>query len=221
MATDDGRGAEAGSFAFYHAVRLLSRPAFAAWFRLSREGLAGLPGEGPLILAANHVSYLDPAVVGSTFPRAVRFLIHEAVWSKSGQTWFYRAMRSIPVAREGAIARTALRQAMTALSAGQVVGIFPEGGRVDPGTTDAALVGVALLARRTGVPVVPVGIAGTERAMPRGVAVPRPVQVSVRYGEPLRYEEAAAAGGRAGDQAFTEELMRRIRRLAGLAELAP
>lgn len=210
----------APSYAFYHAIRLLSRPVFGAMFRLTREGLAALPGEGPLILAANHVSYLDPAVVGSTFPRAVRFLIHESVYAKPGQTWFYRAMRSIPVAREGGVARAALREAMQSLRQGAVVGIFPEGGRVEPGAVDPALVGVALLARRSGVPVVPVGIAGTEKAMPRGVALPRPVRVVVRYGEPVLYDKGDE-GGRSADQAFTEELMKRIRQLAGLAEAGP
>ena len=202
--------------AFYHLVRLLSRPVFAAWFRLTRDGLSGLPAEGPLILAANHVSFLDPAVVGSSFPRAVRFLIHERVWAHASLNWFYRGMLSIPVGRDGAVARAALREALAALRDGQVVGIFPEGGRVAPGSPDEALSGVAMLARKSGAPVVPVGIRGTARAMPRGAAIPRPVGLSVRYGRPLLYDQVRGElSGRAADAAFTLELMSRIRDLAG------
>ena len=74
--------------------------------------------------------------------------------------------------------------------------------------------GVALLARKSGVPVVPAGIRGTERAMPRGAAFPRPVGLSIRYGEPLLYDQATRGlAGRAADAAFTQELMTRIRQL--------
>lgn len=201
--------------AFYHCVRLLSRPAFAVLFRLRREGLPRPVPDGAMILAANHVSYLDPAVVGSTFPRAVRFLMHHRVWRHWSLNWFYRGMEAIPVAREGSIARAALRDGIAALQDGQVVGIFPEGGRVDPGAaSDGALFGVALLARRSRAPVVPIGILGTERAMPKGALIPRPVGLRVRYGTPLLYDECSKGlSGRAADEAFTQELMSRIRML--------
>ncbi len=215
-----GVPARAGWFrgAFYRVIQGLSRPAFAILFRLRRHGHRVIPAEGPAILAANHVSYLDPGMVGSTCPRIVRFLIHHGVFRKPGQRWFYRAMLSIPVDRTGPQARAALRAGLAALRSGEVIGIFPEGGRVIPGS-EPPLIGVALLARRSGAPVIPVGIRGTDRAMPRGAALPRPVRVSVHYGEPIAYvapgEGAGPAAIRAADLAFTESLMLRIRELAG------
>lgn len=198
---------------FYRVIRALSKPLFALLFRLRREGPADVP-QGAVIVAANHVSYLDPAVVGATFPRVVRFLIAEDVWRFRPLTWFYRAMLSIPVNRSG-VARSALKAALALLQRGEVVGIFPEGGRVAAGAREGAMFGVALMARRSGAPVIPAGIRGTERAMPRGVALPRPVRVVVRYGAPLLYDDVARGMDRAAaDHAFTEELMRRIRELA-------
>ena len=195
-------------------MRLLSLPAFAVWFRVRSEGRERVPAAGPLILAANHVSYLDPAVVGSSFPRVIRFLISRDVHDHPFLTWFYKSMLSVPVDRTGGVARQALREALRALARGEVVGIFPEGGRVSPGQEEEPLPGVALLARRSGVAVIPVGIAGTDAAMPRGAAWPRPAGVVVRYGEPLVYDAVVGDGGsREGDVRFTGVLMAEIRRL--------
>jgi len=199
---------------FYRGVRLLSLPSFAIWFRLRSEGLERIPTEGPLILAANHVSYLDPAVVGSTFPRVIRFLISREVHDHPALCWFYRSMLSVPVDRTGGVARQALREALRALSRGEVVGIFPEGGRMAPGEEEEALGGVALLARRSGAAVVPVGIGGTDVSMPRGAAWPRPTGVVVRYGEPLVYDAVVGHdNAREGGVLFTRALMTAIRRL--------
>lgn len=199
---------------FYRFVRLLSHPLFFAWFRLRCEGVAHVPRSGGLIVAANHVSYLDPAVLGSALPRPARFIVVAAIWRKPLFNWFFRGMRAIPVARDGSMTRGALAAALAALASGHAVVIFPEGGRANPDGSDPPMGGVALLARRSGAAVVPAGISGTHDSMPRGIAIPRPRRIVVEFGEVLQHREQ----GRAADLAFTTELMKRIRRLAGIAE---
>ena len=198
---------------FYHLVRWTSVPLFSLYFRLTRQGVSHVPRTGAVLLAANHVSYLDPAVVGSACPRRVFFLMHEGTWAKPVMNWFFRGMQAIPVSRDASV-RVPLRRALSRLEAGCAVGIFPEGARVRV-SGDDALLGVALLARRSGAPVIPVGIAGTDRAMPVGAALPEPVRVRVAFGAPLRHD--GARGGedlRAADARFTRELMSSVRRLA-------
>lgn len=199
---------------FYKFIRLLSHPLFFVWFRLRSEGAANVPRTGPLIVAANHVSYLDPAVLGSALPRPCRFIVVAAIWKKPVLNWFFRGMRAIPVARDGSMTRGALKVALEALAVGSVVCIFPEGGRANPDGSDPAMGGVALLARRSGATVLPAGISGTHESMPRGIAIPRPRRIVVKFGEPLNHREQ----GRPADLAFTAGLMQRIRSLAGLAD---
>ena len=197
------------SWAFYRFIRSLSVPFFALYFRLKSEGREHVPADGALIVAGNHVSFLDPAVLGAAFPRPLRFIMVAEIWRKLGMKWFFRGMRSIPVNREGLMSRAALRISLDALARGEVVGIFPEGGRALPDGSHPALAGVALLARRSGAPVLPVGIRGTFEAMPRGRVFPHPCHVRVRFGETLRHEGLR----RDDDAAFTTALMRRIRGL--------
>jgi 1-acyl-sn-glycerol-3-phosphate acyltransferase len=181
-----------------------------------------VPRTGPVIVAANHVSFLDPAVLGSAFPRRVHFLIDASTWAHWSMNWFYRGMKAIPVDRTGGPSREAIRRAMTRLGEGCVVGIFPEGGRVRDAAMARAMEGVALLARHTGAPVVPAGIAGTAEAMPRGRAIPEPTPVRVAFGEPVRHADVATSIGVAGrdaDGPFTRLLMRRIAALAQVSSL--
>ena len=206
---------------FYRTVRAASIPLFRLYFGLRVEGLGEVPSEGPLLVAANHASYLDPAVLGSGFPRPMHFLINARVWRAKAMNWFYRGMEAIPVDRDGRPTRDAIAAALGRLREGRVVGIFPEGGRAEGGSVEEALAGVSLLARRSGAPVLPVGIAGTGESMPVGKALPEPVPVRVAIGAPMRHdapEERGPHARREHDRLFTEELMNRIAELAARAE---
>ncbi|MEM7247949.1 MAG: lysophospholipid acyltransferase family protein [Acidobacteriota bacterium] len=206
---------------FYRLVRLASIPVFLAFFGLRRSRVQ-VPA-GPLIVAANHVSFLDPAVLGSVFPRSIHFLMNEKVWRLPLLNWFYRGMQAVPVDRSAKGSRRALASALVQLGAGRVVGIFPEGGRVPEGESREGLSGVALLARRTGCPVMPCGLRGTAEALPIGGKLPQLTKVEVCFGEPLEhasFSERTGLTGREADQAFTTELMRRIAELAGTPEEA-
>lgn len=135
-------------------------------------------------MVANHTSYLDPAVLGRASPRKVHFFIKRSVWRRGGMNWFFRGMDSIPISGDPADT-SGLRAGLRHLSAGRVVGVFPEGGRTPDGKPGPAKTGVALLAARTGCPVVAVGIAGAFLSMPTGSMIPRPRRIDVRFGEPF------------------------------------
>lgn len=187
--------------------RLVARPLL----RFTVEGTEHVPLAGPVVLVAPHRSWLDPPCLGAACPRPVRFLIMESVYDKRWARWFYRRMLSLPVAAGGARSLAALRGSLRALGQGAVIGVFPEGRVVRPGERGHVHPGAALLALRSGCPVVPAAIEGSSRAWPPGRLVPRPAAVRVRFLPPLPAE-------RGTDAAAVEALRLRIERaLAGAA----
>jgi len=196
--------------AFYWLVKILFWPFGRGWLGMTVRG--SLPRRGALLLVANHVSLLDPAVLGSACPRPVRFLIKERLYNFRSQGWFYRGMRAIPVRVEGRADHFALRAALRALRAGEVLCIFPEGAGLDPaGGLRPPRSGAALIAAHSGVPIVPVGITGTHASLPKGRKWPRRGRIVVTFGEPFVLSREAA--GREGRQLGAEEIMRRIEEL--------
>ncbi len=169
----------------YRACRSVSRAVLGRWFDLTVEGLERLPA-GPFLLAANHHNYLDGVVLGVAVPRPISFLVMPRVYHASPlHPAFHRRIGSIPLN----LSRPdpgAIRRALRALDEGRIIGIFPEGpfsreGRLVPGQP-----GVAALALRAGVPVVPAAIAGTFEALRgRRFYLPRRHPLTVRFGHPL------------------------------------
>jgi 1-acyl-sn-glycerol-3-phosphate acyltransferase len=169
----------------YRVIRSVGKPLLRIAFRLTAEGVELVPGEGGLIVAANHVSYLDPLVLGAVFPRPVRFLMLRSFYEPWYLRWFCAPVGAIPIDTEGGMQLGSIKRALRALEEGEVVGIFPEGARSRDGSLQPFERGVALLAARAGVPVVPAFIDGTHRAMPPGSALIRPRKIRVVLGEPL------------------------------------
>jgi 1-acyl-sn-glycerol-3-phosphate acyltransferase len=201
----------------YRCCRSACRPVLRRWFDLAVEGIERLPA-GPFILAANHHNYLDGVVLGVAVPRPISFIVMPRVYHASPlHPAFHRQIRSIPVN----LSRPdpgAIRRALRALDEGRIVGIFPEGpfsreGRLVPGQP-----GVAALALRAGVPVVPAGIAGTFEALRgRRFYLPRRHRLSVRFGAPL-HPGRRRAPSRAERVDVTGRIMREI---AGLLARDP
>lgn len=169
---------------FYSFLKVTLAPLVKIFFRLRGEGLENIPERGPFILAANHVSYIDPLVLGATCPRPIHYIMLREFWEKPLLGRWCRMAGSIPVDPRGPAAGT-LRKAVGILREGKVLGIFPEGGRSADGSLQSAKGGAALLALKTGVPLLPAAIVGAERALPKGKALPRPYRVTVRYGRPI------------------------------------
>jgi 1-acyl-sn-glycerol-3-phosphate acyltransferase len=199
----------------YRIVKAVSTPLYRGLLRVGVEGRQNVPSEGGVIVAANHISFFDSVALLQSIPRRAYF-IGKAEYLDSWTTrHLFPAMGLIPIDREQARkAMAALEVAAGVLARGDALGIYPEGTRSRDGLLHRGHTGVAQLALMSGAPIVPVGLAGTDRIQPIGAKVPRPFRRAVvRFGEPL---DPAAYGGspRRRRQLLTDDLMEAIRRLS-------
>jgi len=160
------------------------RAIFRVYFRWRVYYPERVPLEGPLIVAANHASFLDPPLVGSAAPRPLYYMARETLFRNPILRTIIRGWNAVPVARDTASSR-GLKAAVDLLEAGHAVLVFPEGTRSRDGHLQPAQAGVGLLVARVACPVVPVRIINSHRALPRGAFLPRPVRIEVLFGEPM------------------------------------
>ncbi len=168
----------------YWVLRAVLVPFFLVYFRLSRVGREHLPRTGPLLLASNHRSFLDPFVIGALMRRPVYYMAKRELFEKRWQAWVLNALGAFPVDR-GAGDRGAMETARAILERGDCVVVFPEGTRVRHGPLGDPRRGVGRLALETGAPVAPVAVIGSD-AVRRGWRI-RPRKVCLRVGPPLRF----------------------------------
>ena len=183
-------------------------------FRLSAVGSDRVPRQGRLLVAANHLSLLDPALIGAVMPRDLDYMAKTELFDIPGFGALIRRLNAHPVDRTGADS-AALRLALRLLGAGRAVLVFPEGTRGTEGGLQPAQAGAGMLAALSGAPVVPAYIQGSGRALPRGAVMPRPVRVTVTFGAPIRF---ARERGRTRYQDVSNEIMAAIGRLKAEAE---
>jgi CMP/dCMP kinase len=197
-------------------IAWLCRVGLRAIARIRVEGLQHLPREGPLIIAANHMSNVDPPLVGGWLGPALGrrpVFLAKASLFRGPLALFFRALGAVPV-KAGGNDVDAYRAARAVLGAGEVISIMPEGTRSLDGVLGRPKAGVSMLAARTGAAVVPVGISGTDRLLGRGARLPRIGSVvSLRVGTPFHVAIPPGADRRAALGVADEELMRRIARL--------
>ncbi len=167
------------------------------------EGAEHLPTEGGVIIASTHTATLDPVILGCAFRRPLTFMAKEELFRFLPFAALIRALGAFPV-RRGEPDRRALRLALRLLEQGRCVVIFPEGTRNPGPFLRPPELGVALLAAKARVPVVPVAILGSEQLMPKGAFFPRPAPLSVRVGPPLWFQ---GDGRRESLEAFAWQLM--------------
>lgn len=179
---------------WWHLSRVVVLGLCKVWFRLRVEGRQHVPATGPVLLVANHASYLDPPLIGITAGRFVRFLA-QAGLAKFGPLRFWLRQVGVTLIDRAAPSKDALRLISDCLRGGDAVGVYPEGTRSRDGSVGAFRSGVEFLARRSNAVVVPVGIEGGNRAFPRGKLLPRPYRIVVRYGTPWTAEQVLAPGG--------------------------
>jgi glycerol-3-phosphate dehydrogenase (NAD(P)+) len=186
----------------YWVLRAILQPAFLVYFRLQRIGREHLPRSGPLLLAANHRSFLDPFVIGMLVRRPVYYMAKRELFERRWQAWILGALGAFPVDR-GAGDAAAMDTAREIIARGDCVVVFPEGTRVRPGPLGQPRRGVGRLALETGAPVVPVSVIGTQDVR-RGWRI-RPRKVRVRAGRPLLFPTARTSSPGAA-RAVTERV---------------
>ncbi|WP_338015560.1 lysophospholipid acyltransferase family protein [Streptomyces sp. CB03234] len=195
-------------------ARLVYRPVI--------EGRENVPQRGPVILASNHLSFIDSVVIPLVAPRPVAFLAKADYFQKGGikgriMAAVFAALGAVPVERgTHRAAKDSLELARGILSDGKAFGIYPEGSRSRDGRLYRGRTGVAWLAFSADAPVVPVALVGTDRIQPVGARFPRIRRVTVRFGEPLRPTRPGPSIPAAQARRMaTDEIMSAIQRLSG------
>lgn len=171
----------------YSLAKAIINFVFIVYFRRRIEGLENIPAQGGCLIAVNHLSYADPLLVGLACPRPVHFMAKAELFRVPLLKSILPRLHAFPV-RRGAADRQAIRKALELLQNGAVLGVFPEGTRNRQRQSDGDMLplhgGAAMLALRTGVPVVPAAVWGTGRiAGPLGL--PKPVKIGIRFGQPI------------------------------------
>ena len=187
--------------------------------RLEVEGLENVPRRGPAIIAPNHLSVHDSTVLLAVLPRLTRF-IGKADYVKDWTTrWMFLALGNIPVDRSSSESGAAALDAATAvLRAGDLFGIFPEGTRSKDGLLHRGKTGAARLALRTGAPIIPVGLVGTDEIQGADDSITTfrlGKDVKVRFGEPLTVERYRRVDPSRAPRVLTDDLMYEISELSG------
>ena len=201
----------------YRTIHALIPPVISALWRPWMEGVENIPKDGPAILAANHLSFLDSIFLPASLDRPVYYLGKSDYFS-GWQRYFFENVGVMPVARQGGDAGEAsLQKGEEVLRAGHLLGIYPEGTRSPDGRLYRGKTGPARLALRTGAPIIPVGLVGTDDVLPTGAKMPRMAKVGIRIGRPLdlasRYE--GMAEDRFALRSATDELMYELMMLSG------
>jgi 1-acyl-sn-glycerol-3-phosphate acyltransferase len=202
----------------YWTIKAVLTPILRICIRIRVEGRQHVARRGPVILAANHRSFLDSLVIPLVVRRRVTFVAKAEYFDDPKTAWFFRGVGQIPIRREGGSAsQRALASATDVLRAGRVFAIYPEGTRTRDGYLHRGHTGVARLAMQSGVAIVPIGLVGTDEVQPVDARLPRLFRhVSVRFGEPI---EPARYSGHADERLalreLTDEVMYEIRELCG------
>ena len=179
-----------GELRLYGAMRAMFVGLCRLWFRVEVINADKIPAQGPFILAPVHRSNLDFALVLVCSKRRMRYLAKDFLWKGGGLfARLFTALGGIPVAR-GSADREALKTCIEVLEAGEPLVMFPEGTRQHGPVIEKIFEGPAFVQSRTGVPIVPVGIGGSEAAMPRGARMIKPHKVVVIVGDPLEAIDA-------------------------------
>lgn len=219
--SEHARAGTRGELLFYAVVRAALVGACKLWFRVSGTGREHVPAEGAFILAPVHRSNLDFALVLICTKRRMRYLAKDSLW-KGGGFWakVFTALGGIPVAR-GTADREALRTCIDVLAAGEPLVMFPEGTRQHGPVVEELFDGPAFVQSRTGVPIIPVGIGGSEAAMPKGSKIPKPKKVTVVVGPALPFvDHEGSKAKRAAIRDRTTELRSVVQDLFDRAQVS-
>lgn len=207
---------------FYWIMKhIVIGPILLAIFRPWVVGLEHVPKQGPVILASNHLSFIDSIFLPLVVDRPVVFLAKSEYFTGKGlKGWatrlFFQAANQLPIDRSGGKASEAsLNTGLRVLSEGRILGIYPEGTRSPDGRLYRGRTGVARMVLEAGVPVVPVAMIGTAEVMPIGTRVPKVRRVGIVFGEALDFSRfEGMEGDRFVLRSVTDELVYDLRALS-------
>ncbi|AGJ53494.1 1-acyl-sn-glycerol-3-phosphate acyltransferase [Streptomyces sp. FT05W] len=208
---------------FYYVLKyVVLGPLLRLVFRPRIEGLEHIPDDGAAIVAGNHLSFSDHFLMPAILKRRITFLAKAEYFTGPGikgklTAAFFHSIGQIPVDRSGKEAgQAAIREGLGVLSKGELLGIYPEGTRSHDGRLYKGKVGVAVMAIKAGVPVIPCAMVGTFEIQPPGQKVPRIKRVTIRFGEPLDFSRyAGLEDQKAAIRAVTDEIMYAVLGLSG------
>jgi 1-acyl-sn-glycerol-3-phosphate acyltransferase len=198
---------------FYQFLRVAMVGFTKLFWRVEVRGREHVPRTGPFILSPVHRSNIDTPIVAHVTRRRMRYMGKEEMWKYRWSAWFFTAAGGFPVHR-GTADRDALRMCRAVLAAGQPLVMFPEGTRQSGPVVAELFDGPAYVACQSGAPIVPVGIGGSERAMPKGAKFIRPVKLVLTVGPPI--EPPPSVGGRVSRRVvreLSEQLRKELQRL--------
>ena len=185
---------------FYKLLMCLFHILFGILFRPAVSGQENVPMDGPVIMAANHLSNWDPPFAGTYMPRPVAYMAKEELFKPAICGWIISQLYAFPVKR-GAADRAAIKTAIGILKQGLCLGVFPEGHRSKDGKLGKAEAGVSLLAAMSKAPVIPTAIIGTNKIFANGGLLPK---LQIIFGEPMFFE------GKHNDKAALEDFSKKI-----------
>jgi len=177
-----GRGP--ASRGFYFVVRAIVASLTRAWTRMSIDGREHIPTTGAFVLAPVHRSNMDTPIALCLTRRRMRFMGKDTLWRGPALSWIFSSLGGFPVSR-GTADREALKRCIAVVESGEPLVMFPEGERKTGPVVQPLFDGAAYVALKAGVPIVPVGIGGSERVMPKGAKFIFPRKVHVTVGTPI------------------------------------
>ena len=201
---------------WYQAARGLCVLVLRTWNRMSIEGRENIPRTGAFVLSPIHRSFLDTPISSVITRRRMRFMGKQEMWKYRFGGWLLSAAGGFPVSR-GTADREALRRCIEVLEAGEPLVIFPEGERKKGPVVQPLFEGASYVAVKAGVPIVPVGIGGSEHVMPKGAWFIRPQKLHVIIGKPI-VADTGGSSSRSAVRKVTAELHAELQRLFDAAQ---
>src|SRR3990167_8538121 len=197
---------------FFLMIKAIGVILLRVFYHTRVENRGFIPLDGPLIVAANHFSYIDPIVLQSMFPRRISFMMTELYYEGRGK-WLFKLLHCICVKEEGSNI-SALKGGIEVLKKNGVLGIFPEGGVSKEGRLQEGNPGIGFLAIKSGVPVIPAFISGTYEALPKGAKIPKISRIKVIFGRPMTFKSMNEKATKKGIVEVTRQIMEQIEALS-------
>lgn len=192
----------------YHTGKFFFAVFFRVFFFLKVRGQENFPRSGGFIVASNHVSYLDPILLGVASPRSLNYMARDTLFRNSFFGWILKQVHVFPLKRNFADLG-AIKEALKRMKSGRGILLFPEGTRSHDGQMKGGLEGVGFLARKGKVPVIPAYVHGADRAWPKHARFFRPACIQIVFGKPL----GPFGGQEISDAELTRQIMQQIRGL--------